>query len=314
MNRRRHRHLGLVILFCAAAWPTVTRAEDIDQLYDQGQAAFEKENYQEAHAKLSAVWASRKSYDVATVLAQTEMRLGRHRDAAEHLAYAVAHFPVSAKMDLRKQIEAMFAEARANVGMVRIHVKPAIASVRVAGREWGPEGHNGPIFVDPGKVTIEVSAAGYRPTRRVLDVAKGTEAEATIVLMAEQVPERSRVPAYVMGGVGVASLVAGGILLGSGFAKKAEAYAIRDDSGQCTKAASGPELHMRCEEMRGIAHAADVLGNTGIGLLAVGAAAVVGAGVYWMWPNPVARPAKASSQLVPAVGAAGGGLVWIGSF
>ena len=266
MNMLRLRQAALMIVLFAALRPGVARADDVDQLYEQGQAAFEKQSYQEAHAKLAAVWAVRQSYDVATVLAQTEVQLGKHRDAAEHLAYAVAHFPVSAKLELRKQVEAMFADVRAKVGTVRVKVTPEAAAVTVNGRPYREGERSGAIFVEPGKATIEASAPGHRAVRRVLEVSKGTEAEATIALT-QDAPndEPSRLPSYISFGVGGAGLLVG-VVTGAMTVAKTDSLAQT----------CGP-TNVCPESARGAFDEANVLANvSNVGWVLAGAGAVAG--------------------------------------
>ncbi len=174
---------------------------------------------------------------------------------------------------------------------------------------------DGELFVTPGTVTIDVQADGYEPVRKTVDVAKGHAEEVTLSLARKaEPPERSKVPAYVIGGVGVGALVAGAVLAGVAVGNKNDAYAIRKSGGQCTTEASQPELQVRCDEMRSAAHAADALGNTGIGLLIAGGVVVAGAAAYWFWPSNTPAASKSGSRLVPIVGTNGGGLLWTGSF
>ena len=68
-------------------------ASKVGQLFDQAQAAFAKGDKQGAYEAYKAAWALQKSYDIAGNLGNVELKLGMHRDAAEHLAFALDDFP-----------------------------------------------------------------------------------------------------------------------------------------------------------------------------------------------------------------------------
>lgn len=297
---------------------SAARADDIDKLYEQGEAAFDAGKFEEARSKFALVWALRKSYDVAAVLAQAELKAGRNAEAAEHLAYAVAHFPVSASTEVRKKIEAAFAEVRVTVAAIRVELSPATATLTVNGRVIAESERQDLIFVDPGQVRVEASAPGYLSSKRTVDVAKGGEAKATIAMEADVAP-RSKVPAFVLGGVGVAGVVVGGVLLGVGLSERSnvEAAMPRDANGKpsCVRSAdAGPELHPDCPKLRSRIASAQTMANVGLPVLLVGGAAVAGAAAYFFWPAAEPRASKPGSTVLPVASADGAGLVWVGSF
>lgn len=128
---------------------------------------------------------------------------------------------------------------------------------------------------------------------------------------------RSPVPGFVIGGAGVASLIAGGVLIG--FAESARADLETgpkqaNGSPLCTKAApTGPDLSAACAGLRSLASERSVMGNAGIGFLAVGGLAVAGAAAYLLWPQASVAPPY-TSKLVPMVGPNNAGLLWLGAF
>jgi hypothetical protein len=289
MGSRSLRRLVLVaaVGLMLHTWPA--RADDIDQLYEQGQTAFEQQRYEEARAKLSAVWASRQSYDVAAVLAQAELQVGKHRDAAEHLAYAVAHFPVSAKIELRKHVEAMFAEAKKHVATVRVTVNLDGADVRVDGVTVGRAPLAGEIFLDPGARKIEARFPQHVTATRKIEVRKGAAEKVELVLVAESAKAatpRSMVPAFVMGGAAVAALGVGIGLTASAFDGDARSKGlgeqIRGGGGTCVSGA--PNYDPRCDDFISGARANDAMSRAGVGLYIGAGALLTGALVYWFWP------------------------------
>jgi hypothetical protein len=255
------------------------RADDIDTLYEQGQAAFEAKQFAEARVKFAAVWAQRRSFDVAAVLAQAELQLGQNANAAQHLAYSLAHFPVSAGTDVRKKIEAGFAEARAKVGEVKVEVSPPSAAVKVNGRVFTEADRQEPIFVEPGAVSVEASAPSYLPAKRDVQVDKAGEVKVTLALAKDPAgadgaggPRKE----VLIGGaaLGGASILAGAVMLGVSAAKLSEGTGLRDDvqASQGRKACMPSSVEPRCKAQVDALSLSDALGNAGAWLLLGGAA------------------------------------------
>ncbi len=318
IHRYSHVLLALALLVTSSA----AGAQDIDALYEQGQSAFEAGRFEEARSKFASVWEQRKSYDVAAVLAQTELQVGRNADAAQHLAYAVAHFPVSAKTDARKKIEAAFAEVRAKVGAIKLEVTPASASLKVNGRAIAEGDRRQAIFVEPGQVTIEVTADGYEPAKKTLEAKKGGADVVSLVLSPKAVPTitptasasatapppRSKVPGFVMGGVGVASLIAGGVLVGVAAASGAD---IESKSSAIRIAGVGCPADPRCAGLESSARSGDTMSRAGVGLLIGGAALGAGGLLYWLWPAE--QKSQGAVRLVPTASVDGVGLTISGA-
>ena len=262
---RRCSHLFLalsVLVGSGSAW-----AQDVDALYEQGQSAFEAGRFEEARSKFVSVWEQRKSYDVAAVLAQAELHLGRNGDAARHLAYAVAHFPVSASTDVRKKIEAAFEEVRGKVATLKVEASPASAALKINGRAHAEAERAEAIFVEPGQVTIELSADGYQPAKQTVDVKKGETREVKLALVPEAKPaERSFLGPGIAFGVGGAGLVLGAITGGVSLAQYGDVKTACGGGTTCPEAQRG-----NIESGKALAHVATV----GFAIAAVGAAAGV---------------------------------------
>jgi hypothetical protein len=263
------------------------------------------------------LWALSKTFDVAANLGETELELGRHREAAGYLSFSLWNAPPSSKVEQRERTRASLEKARKQIATIRLGVNVPGASVAVDGVALdaafvGPE-----IFATPGKHTIEASAAGHRAARQTVDVAAGGAADVALKLLPEERPARSKVPGLVIAGAGAAGLVAGAILFGLYEGKRAE---IRDQgpldaNGKplCVKppSTSGGEA---CDAIRALGSEANTIGNAGVATLVVGGAAVAGGILYLVWPEPKAFPGKLSSRIFPVVSSGGAGVVWTGSF
>jgi hypothetical protein len=192
--------------------------------------------------------------------------------------------------------------------------------------------------VDKGTYTLTAAATGYEPQSvQVKVVSDGSQIIVSAPLLSPVVPPkppptvvpngapsvppppppRSKLPGFVLGGVGVAALIAGGALLGIAAGQGSD---IRnklpkksDGSSACYRSPTGGE-DPACADLRATAQSASVMGNAGIGVLIAGGL-FAGAGViYLLLPNPEASGSKKSSKVVPVVSHEGGGLLWTGSF
>lgn len=290
-------------------------ADEVDQLFTQGTAALEAGKHEDALRAFQAAWKLRKTHDVAANLAQAEIQLGKHRDAAEHLAFALRSFPVTGKAAVRKQIEQMLAEEKQHVVTLTVRVDVDKAEVSVQGRPAGTAPIAEELFADPGKVTVEAWAPGYEPAQQVFEAKKGEARTAELKLVRQAAPgRRTMVPAFVMGGASLAMLAAGGGFLGGYAAKRDEvasmSRAVLDAKHSCVTGAAN--FDARCSDIESAARTGDDFNRAGIGLLIGGTVLAAGAIGYWLWPE--STPQKAGARLVPVAGAGYGGLVASGSW
>ena len=334
--------LGLPLTGAAQPAPasTASAATDSDpmsdkalELFNEGKKLFREGKYGQAEASFEAAWAiALKSKGIAANLGECEMRLGKHREAAEHLAISLRLAPPADPQ--RARTEGNFATVKGKIGTLVVQTRPAGAEIFVNGKKAGDAPLIDPIFVDPGKVKLRVRLEGYTSWEKELEVATGQEgplevpleklatvptATATATATAPPPPPRSKVPAYVGGGIGVAAAVAGGVLLGVGFAQRADVdeRMPRDADGKplCVRSAdAGPELHPDCPALRDQTATALTMANAGLPILIGGGIVIAGAITYFFWAGGKGASAKAAMRLTPVAGASGAGLVWAGSF
>jgi hypothetical protein len=298
----------------------MTDEEKADAWYREALEAGKAENWSRAYELLLDAVRLKQSHDILGNLGTAEFRLGRYRDAAEHFTASLKLYPVNGRPEGKAFSQSLLDEAKAQVGTLVLQIQPETAKIRVNGAEIAAGGRD-LVFVEPGEVTIEVGGlAGFEPQRKKVTVEKGKSETVTMALGTVGVAgARSPVPGYVAGGIGVAGLVAGGVLLGLGFAQKGdvEAKMPRDANGKplCVRSSSaGPERHPDCAALRDTESSAQTMANVGLPMMIGSGVVVAGAVAYLLWPSSAPKTAPAAGKIVPVVGSQGGGLVWTGSF
>ncbi len=202
------------------------------QLFEKGGAAFDARRLEEARVALAESFELHPSYDTAGLLGQTEIELGLYPKAARHLDYCLRHFPTGENLELLERVRVGFSAVQNQVGTLRIQVSPPGAEVFVDDVSVGTAPLEAKVFVTPGKHLVRAARAGKNPLERAILVQKGDEEVVTLDLTVEEgaapaespaapavaepspapaamtaTEERTWVPAYVLGGVTVASLV-----------------------------------------------------------------------------------------------------------
>lgn len=306
---------------CLRAAPA--HAGATEDRFAEGTALFTDGKLEEALKVFQEVWKTTKSYDVALMLAHTERNLGKYRDAAEHYTYAIANYPPTGDADVREEAVGLLAEVKKGVGTVRIRVPVKDASVKVDGAPIDAAALDHEIFLAKGKAVIEASAPGYQTAKRTLEIKGGESEDVTITLQPEQVAPRSKVPAFVIGGVGAAGLIVGFALIGAAEGKKGEAFKLHDELGSDAGCAADP---VKCQALRDATGQADALGNGGVAAVVIGVLAGGAAAGYMLFPSrkpaPAGAPAKekapapapVKAALLPVIGPNTGGLLLSGSF
>ncbi len=316
-----------------AAAPVEAMTAKARELYADGLKAFQQQKWPEAYAAFTGAWALQKHYAVAGNLGAAEVQLGRFRDAAEHLAIYTRGMAGDPKRTAKERESAklLYEIATARVVTVTVSVNVAGADVWIDGARAGAAPLEGPVFVEPGKHAVEVRLDGYVTDKRSFEAAAGEKKalEVTLSKRVDVVPTatasatvpapRSKVPAYVMGGVGLASAIAGAVLVGMGEAKGAELRtgAPRGADGEliCWKTPSpGTATLAECDAWRASAAEASAFGNVGIGLFVVAGLAAAGAAAYLLWPSSSPPRAATIWHVSPVVGENGGGAVLHGRF
>jgi hypothetical protein len=306
---------GVLVSAIVGLAPAAQAADDTSQriaeLYKQANALYDQKKLAEAEVLYLQAWNLKKTYDVACNLGAIELDLAKPRDAAEHLAYALQEFPAGGKASAREQIEGRSKKAREQVGALRVRVSTPGARVVVAGRAVGSSPIADEVFVEPGSVSVEASLPGYEAAQQTIQVAKGAAVEVSLTL---EHAKRSKVPAFVIGGVGLAALGLGASFIGIAESDRSNAKSLSNLTNHSCPV-SDPAPQGNCKELATTAAHEDTFGNIGIVSLAVAGAAAVGVATYLLWPASHEEPTSARTvRVLPTASTTGGGLFVLGSF
>jgi hypothetical protein len=305
--------LLLVAPVAGAAPPSADDAtsQRIAELYQRANVLYGKKSLTEAEALYREAWKLKKTYDVACNFGAIELDLGRPREAAEYLTFALREFPAGEKPAAREQIKARLTLARSQIGVVRVRVNVTGAAVSVEDRLIGNAPIEDEVFVNPGTRTIRATLDGYVAAQATVQLAAGSSQDVALEL---KVKKRDAVPAIVMGSVGGVALVTGAVLLGLGEAKRSDVNAlVAQTDHSCVVNAPAPQG--ACAQLASAATKADTLGNGGIVALVVAGAAAVGVTTYMLWPTSQRDAGSGRGlQVVPLASANGGGVLLFGSF
>ncbi|WP_437579111.1 PEGA domain-containing protein [Sorangium sp. So ce887] len=310
----------------AEAQPAAPRAEAQEsdaltdrarQLFEDGVKAANAGKWADAHAAFLAAWGLKPHYQIASNLGVACLRVGKPRDAAEHLTRYLREAPAT-KVQERQRAEASLLEARAQVAAVTVEVAPGGAEVTVDGAIVGRAPLADPVFLDPGRHDVGAKLDGYTPQARPVDAtAGGTE---TVVLALQRLPapdarragaERSVLPApgVSLDGRRTAVLVGGGVATGVGAAagvlftvlasnRAGDAEALRTtllagDRNQCTTRPAPAA----CTEQDQAVHESRLYSNVAFWSFAGAGTVGLGTLLYALVSGPDARV-----QVTPTVG------------
>ncbi|XYH99215.1 PEGA domain-containing protein [Sorangium sp. So ce1128] len=139
--------------------------------------------YQTEEALLLMAWELNPTYDVAYNLGLTKYQLKKHKEAAQHLSFALRHWPLmKAAAEKRPEAEQRLAVSRALVGAVSVVVGVARAEVLVDGTAVGKTPLEGAVFVDPGEHRVEARLPGYETASQTVSVGKGGTAKVKLAM------------------------------------------------------------------------------------------------------------------------------------
>lgn len=297
-----------------------------DDLTHRGVNLLKKHQWAEAEELFRQAWALKRSYDIAGNLGLAEAGLGKWRDAAEHLTFALATFPANGKAAHRDLLREKLASAREHVGGLTIEMDAPGAEVLVDGKSVGTAPLAGEVLVEPGAHVVEAQLAGRGAARGEASVVAGGSASVTLALKSEQAPpppppvvpvKRSVVPGAVLGGVAGAALVTGLGLFAGGRAKLSTAHdmnaAIVGAGHSCV--AKAANYDPTCADLYSTASTSNTLQRAGVGLMVGAGAAAVATVIYFVLPTSGSKPSSTGTlRVTPALAPAAAGLVFSGAF
>jgi len=151
-------------------------ADRAKKLYEDGAKAAGLNQWERARAVFAEAWRLKQHWQIAVNLGQAELKTGKYRDAAEHLAYFLREGQAAGAAD-RKKGEAMLAEARKHVGELAVTVNRAQAEILVDDQVVGRAPLGNTLFVDPGQHVVVARLDGYTSIRESQQVYAGTTAQ-----------------------------------------------------------------------------------------------------------------------------------------
>lgn len=317
-----------------------------DELFMQGKEAARAKKWNEAHQLLAEAWQLKQSYDIASNLGQVAYLLGKHAEAAQHVAFALRHYPVTGDSEQKQKAQSLLDMVRQKVSSLTLHVTPSDAEVLVDGESAGRASSLPPeLFVEPGLRTISAQLGGERVQREVNARAGGhyrveltlAGLDATAAPTGPSDPARPTAnapppaddgsdsgsmvpPRYIALMVGGGLTVASGVALGIYAAKRSKAESDLDTYRARVKAESGDPhacATSNSEACRDLAQASDDWESAGRARnIFLATTIVLGAGTvatFLFWPSD--DPASVTSaSLTPIIDPDQPGLVLSGTF
>lgn len=299
--------------------------------FNAGIQAMQSAQWEKARAELLLAWQSEANYRIAANLGRVELELGRHRDAAEHLTYCLRNATAMSAAH-KAAVQALFDEARAKVGELRVKLSEPGAEVLVDGGVVGKTPIAG-VFVEPGRRTITARKAGKTFEEKPVDIGAGQTAEVVILerrttpasMSKSTAPRRSDEQAsrWKWWAVPTAAGVAA-VGLGVGFGLRVRANGLSDDAeARGTELAGRTPLDQKvcgpesppanqggCAEILSTLKKKDSAADISTAGFIVGGVGAASAIVMALWP---AR-AREAVQVVPVVQRSESGLRIVGSF
>lgn len=297
----------------ALAAPSAAEKAAAEALFQEGAALVERGEYATACEKLAA------SQELDPALG-TLLRLGDCYDRLGKTASAWASFKQAASLAQssdQAEREVIASERAADLErrlsrVVLVVRDPKLASagarVQLGGVTIPPASWGSPLPVDPGRQWIEVTAPGYEPWSSELHVPSGPATRELVVPALEPLqtarvaapalalsgPRRSeasepgsgqRTAGYVIGGAGIVSLAAGGVLAFLAYDKNDRSLdqCLREDPNACS---------VEGKALRDDAASYAMLANVGVG---AGAALLLTGGVLLLTAPSTERNEAASS-------------------
>lgn len=269
-----------VLAMSTASWSTSAHAADgerAQQLFDEGLTALDRNDTTTACVKFRQSMDAEPSVGALLNVAACSAQEGKLARAADEYRRVLSMNESTRDAKRRAAVDAETREAlralQPRVPSVVVHVRPMpsaltveIDSVPLDRLRLGTA-----IDLDPGEHQIRVTAPGFEPAQREVQLAESDRNVIEIDLEASRAQGTpasglSIVPGFVLGGVGLAVLAAGGALLGVASSKAGEIEEL------CGEGAEPPD----CDPPSNAAAAND-LSETG-SMLEIGGWVAIGAG------------------------------------
>lgn len=148
------------------------------QRFREGVAHYDRQDYEKARLAFLQAYLLKPHPAVLLNLAQSELRAGRHAEAAENFAKYIRENPTAPAMDHAK---AGFEEARQRVTELNVQVNATAATVSVDGADVARTPLPNAVYLMPGRHSI-VARKGTASAEKVLDAVAGRREYITLEL------------------------------------------------------------------------------------------------------------------------------------
>lgn len=283
-------------------------------LHVEGARLFEAGKYEQAYVAFVAAWALKKHPQIAGNLADCEVKIGRYRDAAEHLAFVVRDPNHEAKPDEKRIAQERLVQVKAKIGTLTISASPEGTEIVIDGKLVGTSPLGEPIYVEPGSHVIEARKDGLPPGRRVIEAPPGSDQPVAFAL-AMTPPTGRMKPAIVISGSALAA-----VALGTGLGLFVAANGKKGDTDETrarlVELGGCPSAGAACQDLRDTLGSASTMHNVAVGAFI--SAGIIGAATA-TYAVIASRPRSDERrvgrvQIAPMFGSAGGGLLVGGTF
>ncbi|HEY4104244.1 MAG TPA: PEGA domain-containing protein [Polyangiaceae bacterium] len=225
-------------LAAATFYPRSAEAQDKKEL-SKARALFQRAieleqagNYTQALEQFRDVGQVRMTPQVRFHIASCEEKLGRLVTALGGYELALADADGVGE-DFKNEVDTAVTRLRASIPKLLIQrgTGADAAEIELDGVALGASSVGVPVPLDPGPHSVNAKAPGYEPFSQTVSVAENEQKTVDIELTAEPQPEtppvgggaqgadvgpkpNKKIIPYVIGGVGVASLIGSGVLFG----------------------------------------------------------------------------------------------------
>ncbi len=309
------RGLARACLLAALCAPAQARAqgntadsERASVLFKRGKAAFNSGKYSDALRIYGEAWRLKQSPDIAANLAQAEAELGKHRDAAEHFAFALAHLLPSSTDEQKKSLADGLEVEKSVVGTLHVTLEPPDSALSIDDAQVTLP-TNGDVFVEPGDHRAVVTHDGYEPNQQTIHVSKGAAQVLWIKLLEVgtpapstpsplpapvldvaapklEAPSRSIVPVAIGGGLVAAGAAVGLVFMFSANSSQNDADQLGSTLGGNTACGVGTTHATECGRLHESNQDIDRSRTIEVAGFAIAGAAAIGTLLYLLWPHP----------------------------
>jgi len=294
----------------------------VDDLVEQGKAAFTAGNMHEALRAFREAWDIAKTSQIAANLGTIEGNFGQHRDAAEHLQFALSHLSNTATDAQKSAISDALNAEKHYVLTLLVHGAPPGTVISIDNKAVGTTPLPEEIYVEPGQYSARAECRKYQVETRAITGVAGETVEVLFELTpasdaaamptagldaSESAPQpaaSTNKPSPVIltlgGSVALLGIATGTIFAIAGVNASRDAQDARDAlpynaSNAC---GAGTPYVSECQALADANRAIDRDRTIMVTGYVVAGAATIGTLVYGLWPR---KHTNASFNAVPSV-------------